>query len=462
MRSCAILALSVAAAAPATAQSSPQAPQAAPERSAQGELSVTIYNNDQALVQDTRQLSLPAGRTRQEFADVSAQIRPETVTLAADGTGIVEQNFDYDLLTPDKLMEKAVGQTVTLVRTGPDGKTQTRETARVLADNNGTVVQIGERIEVLGPSDRVIFPALPPNLRARPTLSVTLDSAQAGTRPATLSYLTRGLGWSADYVALFDERAGKLDVQGWVTLTNQTGTSFTNARTLLVANGTGRVPRPTRPGTLNPGTQTAAREQLGDYYLYPLPQRTTIANAQQKQVSFLDVHGAAAVRAYSYRNAWLGTLSDPASVDSVLRFSSAREGGLGDALPAGTIRVYMRDARGQPQFVGESAIPHAPMGSNLAIKTGQAFDVKVQPTVESRERVNDTRWRTSMRYRFTNAKPQPVTVEFFQSGLDWGTDTRVVAESQESERPNADDALWRVTVPANGETVLTATFDTRY
>ena len=144
----------------------------------------------------------------------------------------------------------------------------------------------------------------------------------------------------------------------------------------------------------------------------------------------------------------------------MLRFSSSREQGLGDALPGGTVRVYQRDARGNPQFVGESAIGHTPMGSELGLTTGQAFDVKVQPVVEQRERVNDERWRTTMRYTLTNARPVPVTVDLMQSGL-WG-DTRIVQESQPSERRSADDALWRVAVPANGEVIVTATFDTRF
>ncbi len=215
-------------------------------------------------------------------------------------------------------------------------------------------------------------------------------------------------------------------------------------------------------GIRTPGTETAGRERLGDFYLYPLAERTTIANAQTKQVSFLDVGGAPAQRAYEYRNGWMGTLDQPASANSVLRFSSSRSGGLGDALPAGTVRVYQRDARGSPQFVGESAIGHTPMGSELGLVTGQAFDIKVQPTVEKRERLSSdgSRWRTSMRYRLTNASPRAITVDLVQSGL-WG-DTRIVAESQASERRSADETLWRVAVPANGEATVTATFDTRY
>lgn len=455
-------------------QAQPDEGAASAGRNAQGDVAVTIYNNNLALVQDRRELNLPGGRSRQEFPDVSAQIRPETVTLSGGGIGIVEQNFDFDLLTPVAMMQKAVGETVTLVRINPATGAETRERALVLSANAGVVLQIGNRIEVLrddGLPVRVIFDKVPENLRARPTLSVTLESSRGGRQPVTLTYLTPGLGWSADYVALFDEAAGKMDVQGWVTLTNNSGTPYRNANTLLVAGTVGSAgddgmnyrpypPPPPRGGLVRAGTETAGRERLGDFYLYPLPERTTIANAQTKQVSFLDVQDAPASRGYEYRNAWMATSNEPVSVNSVLRFSSSRQGGLGDALPAGTVRVYQRDARGSPQFVGEHSIGHTPMGSDVGLTTGQAFDIKVKPVVEERRSIGLFRWQTRMRYTLTNASPKSVTVDLIQDGL-WG-DTRIVAETLKSERRSADQAVWRVNVPANGEASVTATFDTQF
>lgn len=464
-------------------------------KSAQGDVAVTIYNQDRALVQDRRELNLSAGRVRQEFPDVSARIRPETVTLTGNGIGIVEQNFDFDLLSPSALMQKAVGETVTLVRTNPATGAETRERARVLAANGGVVVQIGERIEVLrddGLPTRVVFDRVPDNLRARPTLSVTLDAARGGRQPVTLNYLTSGLGWSADYVALFDEPNKKMDIQGWITLTNESGTTFDRARTLLVAGDEDGRGSYRNNGMVRAGTESADRERLGGFYLYPLPERTTIANKQTKQVSFLDVHNAAAARGYEYRNGWLATQSEPRSASTMLRFSSSRNGGLGDALPAGTVRVYQRDARGNPQFVGEHQIGHTPMGSDLSLATGEAFDVKVKPTVESREKITVDQWkttgrfrifhrdgtvtagesdslekatlyRTRMSYRVTNAGNAPVTVELTQSGLGrWYADSRLVQESLKSQPVDFDAVRWFVPVPAGGETIVTATFDTRY
>jgi hypothetical protein len=468
-------------------------------QTAQGDLAVTIYNDNLALVQDVRQIQLPAGLSRQEFPDVSASIRPETVSLTGEGFEIAEQNFDFDLLSPTALMQKAVGQTITLLRTNPATGTESRERAVVLAVNGGVVLKIGDRVEVLrddGLPVRVIFDSIPPNLRARPTLSVTVDATRAGPRPLTLSYLTTGLSWKADYVAMFDEAGGKIDVQGWITLTNSSGTTFTNADTLLVAGEVAQVQGPSRnrndyePQGNIPGTQAAARPRVGDFYVYPIRGRTTIASAQTKQVSFLDASGASASKAYEYHNSWLGRSTDPLSAATVLKFSNARGGGgLGDAMPAGIVRVYMRDSRGQAQFVGESQIPHTPMGSSLGLRTGNAFDVKVRPTVEKREKIASEEWersarfrvtdpdgtvtttnvetqkefwRTTMSYRVTNARAQPVTVDVIQDGLSRGADTRVTSESLTGKQLSIDSRIWSVPVPANGETVLTVVYETRY
>jgi hypothetical protein len=433
-------------------------------------VAITIYNNNLALVQDHRTLDVTGGRQRIEFENVSAQIRPETVSLSAADISIVEQNFDFDLLTPAKLMEKAVGSVVTLVRVTPGTGAETREKATVLATNGGVVLKIGDRIEVLrddGLPVRVIFDKVPENLRARPTLSVTIDSSHRGARPATLSYLTPGLGWKADYVALFNEVDGKIDVQGWVTLTNSSGTTFDNARTLLVAgapagaeSAEGFRPRPGRPTLVQAGTESGSRERLGDFYLYPLSERTTIANQQTKQVGFLDVHGVPAMHGYEFRNAWLGSSDTPLSAKTVYRFSTGTHAGLGDQLPAGVLRFYLRDQRGEPQFIGESHIDHTPMGSTLALATGDAFDVKVRATVVKRTSHGPFDWQSDMRYTLTNALPKPVTVVLLQAGL-WG-DARIVTESQKSARRSADVAEWSVDVPANGSAEVTASFETRY
>lgn len=477
------------------------------QEAAPHDLSVTIYGNDLALIEDHRRIDIAKGLTDVDFPDVSAAIQPATVTIAVPEATIIEQNFDYDLLSPERLLDKSVGQTIALVRTNPANGADTSLAAKVLANNSGTLLQVGDHIEVLGNigNARLVFPGLPPGLKARPTLSVKLDSARAGTRDVRLSYLSHGFSWKADYVALFDpsgtDGQGKIDVEGWITLNNTTGTGFADARLTLVAGsvanslGDGDEDQPRRfgraPGPMvSAGTEQDGQERVGDLHLYPIAGRTTLANAQQKQIAFMDVKGAPARKLYQWTNGWLGTTDQPQSATSVLTFSTGGKDGLGGSLPAGTFRVYARDARGTAQFIGEAPIGHTPRGSQLALPIGQAFDVKVQATLVSRTkidygewersarfRVTDakgqvsnttiesavTHWQTVMRYRVTNAGPTPATVEVIQQGLDNGWhDARVPNESLPGEQRGPDQRVWQVPVPAGGETVLNVTFDTRY
>jgi hypothetical protein len=441
-------------------------------------LSVTIYNADQALVDDVRRLDIPSGRQRLELKDVSAAIRPETVTLGGEGLAIVEQNFDFDLLTPQKMMEKAVGQQVQIVRTNPGNGQETTETATVLSANEGVILKIGDRIEVLrddGVPTRVIFNGVPQTLRARPTLSVMVDSARAGPRLVDLSYLTTGLSWKADYVALFDETGGRLDMQGWITLTNQSGTPFVDADTQLVAGevaiaGSPSPIRPlpfrpimrplagvTRAGAEAPGSQ-GGPTAVGDVHVYHLPERTTIAQNQTKQVSFLDAHGVAARKVYRWSQDDFQSADNPSSAEVVVAFANSAAGGLGAGLPAGTIRVYERDAGGAPKFVGENGVGHTPQGSELAVKIGEAFDVTVQPTLVSSEVVGKRRNRYAMSYHLRNARPTAVTVELRQGGLQ--EQNRAVAESLPGRPIDAYTRGWTVTVPPAGETTLATQLET--
>ena len=478
------------------AMAGPAAAQQVVSTGGQGDVAVTIYSGELALVTDTRQTNLPAGEAKLEFPDVSSRIRPETVSLVGTGLEIVEQNFDFDLLSPTAMMQKAVGQEITLIRTNPATGAELRERAKVLAVNGGVVLDVGGRIEILRDDNlpvRVIFDGIPTNLRARPTLSVTVDSKSAGARPLTLRYLSEGLSWRADYVALYDEAAKAMDLQGWVTLKNNSGTGFANAKLLLVASEQIGVRRGSRSGNdgepaalTSAGTESAKAEALADMYAYPMADRTTIASAQQKQIAFLDAMAVPATRGYAASVDRFTTIDEAQSALATYRFSTGK-GGVGDAMPAGSVRLYVKDARGAAQFVGESYIGHTAAGSTLSLATGKAFDVKYQPILEKREKLTEedwtrsstTRvrkngvvtvtetdvkrnyWRTHMRYIFTNARSQPVTVEFTQNGLNsYANDTRVPFESIAAEKDQMlESRKWLVTVPANGRTELTVQYD---
>ena len=436
------------------------------------DLSVTVYNNGQALVTDTRTLDFASGEQTIQLPGVSSMIVAPSVGFTADGVEIVEQNYDFDLLSPQALMEKSVGETVLLVSVNPANGRETRRRATILAVNGGVVIESEGRIEVLrddGIPTRVIFERVPPNLRAQPTLSVTVDSAREGERDARLTYLTGGLSWQADYVANFDEAAGTLDLQGWATINNQTETSFEEAALKLIAGdvaGGGyetyesfpRYPQPPRgrPGVRQGGTQSGSQERIGDFYLYPLDGRSTVAAQQTKQIGLVDAQGLEAAKRYEYRLSGFQTLDQAQNVEARIALSNDRDQG-GDALPAGTLRVYQRDSSGQSLFVGEDRLGHTPAGSRISIKTGEAFDITAQPQVVSRDNLSRRITETAMRVTLRNATPDPVTVAVRQDVPSWRAEVEVQAESAEHERLSADALEWLVEVPAEGERALTYT-----
>jgi hypothetical protein len=438
--------------------------QAAP--TGQVRMAVTIYNNDIALVEDVRTMTLAAGRNKLEFPGVSARIQPQTATLTGPDFDIVEQNFDFDLLTPNKLMEKAVGSKVKIVRTNPATGAETVEEAEVLSVVEGVVLRIGNRIEVLrddGLPVRVLFDSLPENLRPRPTLSVAVNALRPGARELALRYITSGIGWSADYVGVFDEKAGKLAFQGWVTLTNQTGTSYVNANTQLIAGepggggmdsqwrGGGGGRGMTRAGTGGPGSADTA---FSDYHLYTLKLPTTIAQNQTKQVSFVDSQGVSARKLYRINSGGWSSQSQPENAAVKLVFQNSAAGGLGEPLPSGTIRLYQRDSGGRAQFIGEDNIGHTPEGSDLEIKVGDAFDVTSQSTVVSVTAPQEGIAITRMSYRMANAKPEAVTIALQVNVHPTHTFSDV---SVKPRQLNATTYLFEVPVPAQGDTTLTFT-----
>src|SRR5262245_60969023 len=252
-------------------------------------VAVTIYNNDLALVRDSRNVALTQGENDLAFIEVSAGIRPETALLTGRGTqlDIVEQNFDFDLLTPQKLLEKSVGQTIRVVRTNPETGADTAEDATVLSVAEGQVVlKIGDRIEVTPPG-RLVYSTVPANLRERPTLVVKLDSKQAGDAKVDLSYLTHGLSWAADYVAELSPDEKTINLNGWVTLTNQSGIAYKDAKLQLVAGEVNQYqPQPPMPMVMGMAdAATAPREKMQqeaafEYHLYSLDRPTTLKENQ--------------------------------------------------------------------------------------------------------------------------------------------------------------------------------------
>jgi len=447
----------------------------------QQEVAVTIYNEDLALVRDQRQVTLPKGITELALREVSARIRPETALLRSlthpGGLAILEQNFDFDLLTPRKLLEKYVGKEVQLVRTHPESGEDRYETARVLAANDGVVLQVGDRIET-GVPGRLIFPDVPGNLRDRPTLVVSLDNAQAGQQTTELSYLTGGLGWRADYVAELNQGDTALDLSGWVTLTNQSGTTYRNALLQLVAGDVNRVREEMhlRGDVMMEATMAKAaapqmrEEGLFEYHLYTLQRPTTIRDNQTKQVALLNA-AAVAVRKefrlqgspYYYRGQQ-GDLGQKLKVGVFVEFDNRKTDHLGLPLPKGIVRVYKQDQQGRPQFVGEDRIDHTPENETVRLKLGDAFDVTAdRKQTDFRKLSGDSRYNyqfeSAYEIKLKNAKDEAVTVTVAEPVPgDW----RMLQESHPHSKASADTALWKITVPAKGEAVLTYRVEVNY
>ena len=447
----------------------------------QQEVAVTIYNEDLALVRDLRQVTLPKGEVSLALREVSARIRPETAllrSLTAPGRlNILEQNFDFDLLTPRKLLEKYVGKEVRLVRTHPETGEDRMETAKVLAANEGVVLQVGDRIET-GVTGRLVYPDVPANLRDRPTLVVDLDNGTTGKQELELSYLTGGLGWRADYVAELNQDDSQLDLSGWVTLTNQSGTTYRNALLQLVAGDVNRVRdelKLRREMVMDAGMVQAAapqmqQESLFEYHLYTLQRPTTIKENQTKQVSLLTASQVPVEKEFRlqgspyYYRGRQGDLGQKLKVGVFVEFENRQENNLGMPLPKGIVRVYKQDSEGRPQFIGEDRIDHTPENETVRLKLGDAFDVTAsRKQTDFRKLGGDSRYNYRFESAFEimlkNAKEEVVTVTVSEPVPgDW----HVLEESHPHEKAAADTALWKIKLPAKGEAVLTYRVEVKY
>ena len=426
---------------------------------------VTVYNDNLALVKERRKLTLPAGPVRVSLREVSAQLQAETALLRAV-TGkpitLIEQNFDFDLLTPQKLLDKYVGREVTVIRTNPSNGAETREKATVLAAGQGTVLRFGDRIET-GVPGRIVYDSVPPNLRDRPTLSVLFDGA-GGNQTLELSYLTGGLSWKADYVAELAADGKSLDLSGWVTLTNSSGASYDNANLQLVAGTVNRVAnqQPMQRGKvamemLADRAESAPREEsLADYHLYTFERPTTLAENQTKQLALLSASNVPAEREYLlagadyYYQGRYDTLGEKLKPAVFLIFQN-KGGQLGKPLPAGTVRAYARDSQGAAQFVGEDHIEHTAKNETVRLRLGEAFDITAERKQTNYKRINDRMAETSYRIVIRNAKREEATVKV-QEPLpgDW----EIVQETQKHNKTSARTAQWNVAIPADGSTTL--------
>lgn len=440
----------------------------------QKSVAVTIYNENLALIKDMRRISLDAGFNQLAFRGVSAQMRPETALLRslsnAKNFNIIEQNFDFDLLTPQKLLEKYVGREIRVATINPATGDETIEDATVLSTNQGVVLKIGDRIET-NPRGRFIFDEVPDNLRDKPTLVIQLNNPVAKPQDVELSYLSGGLSWKADYVAELNADDNKLDLMGWVTLNNHSGTSYNQAKLQLVAGDVNRVKREfkkagnkARAGIVAEMSVADAmtQESLFEYHLYNLNRPTTIANNQTKQVSLLTASSVPVNKEfllqgneYYYQSSY-GDIGQKMKVGVFVEFKNEEDAGLGLPLPKGIVRVYKKDKTGNAQFVGEDNIDHTPKKEEVRLKLGEAFDItanKKQTNFKKRTAFGKYSYAYESAYQveLKNAKSEPVTVVVREPiPGDW----KMLEETHKFKKVAAGTAEWQIEIPAEDSTVL--------
>ena len=435
-------------------------------------VNVTVYNSNIGLVRETRRLMLPNGRVALRFADVAAQIRPETVHLssltAAGSLSILEQNYQYDLLNPGKLLDKYVGREVTLVLRSLQNNTEilTPTRATLLSNNGGQVWKINNQI-VINPTNIVEtrFPDVPANLVATPTLVWDVENGDGRAQTVEASYLTNGMNWVADYVLVVNADDTRGDLQGWVTLTNTSGVGFENARLQLVAGNVNRIRENDRNaisftgGVAKSADQAFQEQAFFEYHLYTLQRPTSVREQETKQVSLLEAAGfnvskEFVINGQRYYYTGYNNPGQPIKekVGVYMQFRNSQQNKLGMPLPAGTIRLYKKDDTGGQQFIGEDRMDHTPKDEDVRVKVGDAFDIVAErKQTDYRVIVSGHLYEYAYEIKIRNHKSGPATVIVNEPiGGDW----EMVSSSFKAEKTAAFAARFNVPVEKDGEATL--------
>ncbi len=444
----------------------PQVVAAAPVRitaADQREVMVTVYNGDLGLVREVREARLGEGLVEARYADVAARIDPTSVHLRSltdpSGLRIVEQNYEYDLLSSEKLMEKYVGRTVRLYQ----GNGSYQEAT--LLSTSGPVYDINGQIH-MGHFGNVVLPALPENLVSKPTLAWLLRNTRPAPQRVEASYLTAGINWKSDYVMLINAADTRADLTGWVTITNQSGATYRDASLKLVA---GDVNRAASRDEVRRSMELLSRaapavperdfksEGFFEYHLYTLDGRTTIKDNQTKQMTLLSAADVPVEKRFIYYGAagdhrtQSGVPMSKQKVGVYLDVKNSKDNRLGIPLPKGKVRVYKADASGSQQLIGEDWIDHTPKDERVRIKMGEAFDVVGERVQKDWKRIGSNLYEIEWEITLRNHKKEAVTVDVIEPMPgDW----EVLRATQPHEKLQAFTAGWKVAVPQEGASTL--------
>lgn len=448
---------------------------------------LTVYSGGFALVRDVRGVTLKKGVNSIEVEDVAARIDPTSVLFkplgSADSVDILEQNYQYDLISPDNILNKATGQRVTLTQFDSNGKPFTESGVLLAPPSNGGVVirnDIGS--VVLRPEGQISLQKMPEGLHPKPTLNWLLSSQIATSQDAQISYITDGAGWKADYVVLVNKDDTALDLTGWVTLNNNSGATYSDAKLALIAGDVRRatpellrIPRAEAMGAM---AKPAFEEQaFFEYHMYTMERPTTIRDNETKQLSLLSASDAKVKREMIYdgRKPWWSRwwypgrtdmnpgsgfdTSDYHKVNVVLEFQNSKANNMGMPLPKGVVRVYKLDDKGTQQFVGEDSIDHTPKDEKIRLYVGDAFDVVGDYKRTKYTKISDRVIEESFQVNIRNHKDTPVDVKIVDHvWSDW----KVTQSSAKYETVDAHTIQFPVTAPKDGETVVTYTIRTSW
>jgi hypothetical protein len=438
----------------------------------QTDLAVTVYNSNIALVRDVRQLTLPSGAFRLKFEDIAATVNPATVHFRSltdpEKLGVIEQNYEYDLLEPPKLLHKYVGKEITLERTYFENNTTKREQlkATLLSDNSGTVWKVGNDIITNLAVESYHFPEVPANLYERPTLLMSVENSGPRKQQVEASYLATNLSWNADYVLTVGRDDKAADLDGWVTLANNSGTAFHNARLQLVAGDLNRIPEGRAVNGMVAKEMVMSRaaapqfqqENFSEYHLYSLGRRTSVEDKETKQISLLQGSGVPVEKVFVvngqnfyYHNAQNPGYPQKDPVMVFYKFKNEEKASLGIPLPAGNVRVYQKDSKGGVLFVGEDHIDHTPKDETVTVHIGNAFDVVAERKQTDFKKLDIHTWEMEFEITLRNHKDIPITVEVNEPiGGDW----EMLSSSYKSTKTAAFAAQFKVPVDKNGTSVL--------
>jgi hypothetical protein len=400
----------------------------------QQEIAVTIYNSNIGLVKDIRAIHLRPGVLELKFMDVAAEIDPTTVHMKSlvegSSLNVLEQNYEYDLLSPQKLLEKFVGQTVQLATFNPETKKEEIVDAILLSTQGGNIFQIGDKISI-GHPGRILLSRIPENLIAQPTLVWLLENKLSRPQKVEASYLTSGINWKADYVTVLNQSDTFTDLTGWVTIDNKSGATYQNALLKLVAGDIHRVhpelleerlAAKTRAQEVSPQFK---EEAFFEYHLYTLDRRTTIKDNQTKQMTLLDASKVPIKKLFIFSGVpqYYYSRYDQRAKQKVgvfLELVNAKKDNLGMPLPKGIVRVYKEDRDGSLQFVGEDQIDHTPKDEKFKLKIGEAFDVIGERVQTEYKRLADNLFEIAFEVSLRNHKNEDIRV-FVEESIpgDW-------------------------------------------